>query len=589
MFGTLCKECGKELTKYIEDDNGHRYCSKNCYNENLPKCSICKKRMERWLISETGEKYCSENCYENILPKCNICKKPMKKWISDDNGKKYCSDICYKTSWPKCDICGKSINEWIATEEDYKCCSNECFITTCPRCSVCGKHVEKWKESITGEIFCSEQCFENILPKCVICNKPMREWQESIDGKKFCDSVCYEKVLPHCTICGVPMYRWIQLENDNFCSEKCHEIHQNMSKFYAFCNISGLDENDTVVLLHTTKWSIDKAIDEYDKLSKSSNALSGIPIGLAESIRNAGIYDKLSKSLANYNTMRGGAKGFKGFVFEELHAAKSSTKGISIQVLASNGVADFGILQADGTLAFAQAKVGYYKNSIDWSHYKGQTIVVDKGNTQLIESAQKAGLNVLESEVSASQASNLAQAMQFESKITGNIRAPITSKIYSLNQAGLNAAKSGGAFGGGFSIGTNIVDMLSGEKELGDAAFDIAKDTATAAVVSYAAGAVGSAFASTSAGVAVSAFGTTVATATGFASVSTAVTATATAATSALASTSVGVATTGVITVATTVLGTTAIGATIVAAVPLAIAGAALGGTWQACKKLFDR
>jgi hypothetical protein len=82
--------------------------------------------------------------------------------------------------------------------------------------------------------------------------------------------------------------------------------------------------------------------------------------------------------------MRGGAEGFKGFVFEELHATNSTLGGRITDVIGNNGLADFRTLNPDGTYTWGQAKVGYNSGSIDWSAYKGQEIIIDRGNTKLI-------------------------------------------------------------------------------------------------------------------------------------------------------------------------------------------------------------
>ena len=51
-------------------------------------------------------------------------------------------------------------------------------------------------------------------------------------------------------------------------------------------------------------------------------------------------YDKLCSELSSLNTMRGGAKGFKGFVGESMEAARSTVAGRSTSVVNNNGPVD---------------------------------------------------------------------------------------------------------------------------------------------------------------------------------------------------------------------------------------------------------
>ncbi|MCC2463017.1 hypothetical protein LKL90_21840 [Bacillus mobilis] len=371
-----------------------------------------------------------------------------------------------------------------------------------------------------------------------------------------------------------------------------------MEKVNRFCNMTGLTTSEVERLLVENRWNLDEAIIKVDNYMESLNGKVTTSKVVVDGIKNAGIYDKLAQNLSSYNTMRGGKAGFKGFVFEDMHAASASLKGKTTEVIANNGLADFRILNTDGTYSLGQAKLGYNSGNIDWSPYKGQEIVIDKGNTKLIESARKSGMNVVESDISKVDAERLAQTMQFESKITGKPNAPLTANLHSYHQAGINSVKNGAAFGAGFSIGSNIVDVATGDKSIGEASVTIAKDTVTAGVGSYVIGAgtaavantavggtvisgataAGAAIAGTSVGSAAIAAGTAVTAATSGA---------AAAVVGAIASTTVGATVVGGATAAATALGATAVGATIVAAAPLVAAGAAIGGVFKIGKKLF--
>lgn len=223
-------------------------------------------------------------------------------------------------------------------------------------------------------------------------------------------------------------------------------------------------------------------------------------------------YGRAGKGLSKLNTMRGGTKGFKGFVMEEMEAAEASARGRATHVLNNNGIADLKHVKVDGTTALKQMKVGYKPGQIDFTRYKGQTLVVDKGNPyfrQLRAEGAKAGVKVVEGHVTAQEAKALSDAMQWETKITGSKNAVVTSTVYrgvktaaAAHRAGLSAAKTGATGGMGFSLGSNVVDVAKGRKTVGEAAADVAVDTVKAGAVSYGVGAAGSAIGSTAAGAA---------------------------------------------------------------------------------------
>lgn len=391
------------------------------------------------------------------------------------------------------------------------------------------------------------------------------------------------------------MREWIIRSDGNiFCSNTC--IEENiitLNKVNMLKDLMELSDDDIYSLVNENNWSIDEAINGIDIFIDSLNRNIAPPIAISQGIKNAGIYNKLANNLSSYNTMRGGRGGFKGFIFEDMHAANATINGKITEVIANNGLADFRILNPDGSYSLAQAKVGYSSSKIDWSPYMGQEIVIDKGNTKLIESARNAGLKVVESDISKADAQRLAKAMQLESKITGKPNAPIMGTTYAYHQAGLNSLKSGATIGCGFSIGSNLVDLACGDITAGEATVAIAKDTAIAAASSYAIGVGTAAIANTAVGGAITAAGTALAgTSVGAATIVTgaAVTATLSGATAtvggAIASTAAGAAVTSGIAATGAVLGTTALGAAAVAAAPVLVGSAVVGGIFKIGKKL---
>lgn len=585
-----CDICGKKLSRYIQDESGNCYCSEECYESTLPKCAVCGKPMKQWTESEDGKKYCSQECYKQSWNKCELCDKPMDHWIESEYGKKYCSNECYKQSWNRCVVCNKPMDHWIESEDGEKYCSDECFLESCPTCIICGKHTDKWIQNDNGDIFCSKECRVETLPTCEICGSKMEEWLVSSDGKKFCSEECYADLLPKCMHCGRPMKEWIvTADGRTYCSEECcTDSDKLMSQVNTLCQMTGLSVKEIEVLLVEKSWSFKETANNIDTYMQSLNKKSTVSLSVIEALKNAKIYGKLSENLSTYNTMRGGTNGFKGFVFEELHAAESSLNGIATEVISNNGIADFQIFNPDGKITLGQAKAGYKTASVDWSKYEGLDIIIDKGNTKLIKSAKDAGMNVIESDIKNTDAITLSKKMQLESKILKNPKAPITSHLHSYHKAGAKAAKKGAAFGAGLSIGANLVNLATGDKDLGEVSADIIVDTTVATASSYVIGAGTTAIANTAIGSTVITGATAAGSAIAGTTAVTAVTGAASAAGAAIAGTTAATAITGAATAAATVIGSTAAGAAVVAAAPLVAAGAAVGAIFSIGKKIFS-
>lgn len=315
--------------------------------------------------------------------------------------------------------------------------------------------------------------------------------------------------------------------------------------------------------------------------------------------KNINTYKQMGKKLSKINTNRGG-RNLKGFLFEEMHAADATvrnTSGKISTVLNNNGPVDLKISSGVGRPRYAQLKTGYKTTKAGFQKSPCKNIIVDKGNTKLIKEAKNAGKNVIESNITDAQAKGLANAMKFESKITGSSTAPITSKIVSTanmaNQAhkvGVIGGLKSSQFGGGFSFGSNAVEVMTGDKKFGEAVGDVAKDTVVAGVVGYGVTTAGAVLASTSVGIVAS---SAIATGTAAATAAIGSTAVGASALAAAGTVGAGVATAGAVVSAGTavVLGTavagTAIGAATVAATPVVLGAAAVGATFTGISKLF--
>ena len=333
------------------------------------------------------------------------------------------------------------------------------------------------------------------------------------------------------------------------------------------------------------------------------------------------VYNRMSEGLSSLNTNRGGVKGFKGFAGEELQAAEASAAGKTTYVINNNGTADLVYVGKNGHKYYQQVKIGYKPGQIDFAKYKGQTVIVDKGNPyykQLKAEGSKYGVKVVEGNVTNEEAKTLANLMKKETSITGAKTATIVPKVAAAHKAGMQSGIKGAQYGAGFSLGSNLVDVVCGDKDVEDAAIDVAKDTAVSYAAGYAAGAAGSVLAGTSAGAAVIGAASTATTAVASTAVGGAVIGAGTAAGAAAASagvaatpaavsavgtvgTAIGGAAVAATTatagaaagaavasgVAATAAAGAAVGAAAVAAAPVVAVGAAIGVGYKLLKKLF--
>ena len=187
-----CSVCNKELTQYLKDESGRKYCSNECFKSEMPECSVCGKKMDSWITSEQGDKYCSDTCYSTILPKCNTCGKIMEQWIvSNESGHKYCCNKCFSEEFPICAMCGKSMKQWLTSNTSgKKYCNEECMSVEFPRCTVCGEPMQNWYETDDGSKYCSDACVSTIYPICETCLSPMTSWIEDEEGQQFCCQMC---------------------------------------------------------------------------------------------------------------------------------------------------------------------------------------------------------------------------------------------------------------------------------------------------------------------------------------------------------------------------------------------------------------
>lgn len=409
---------------------------------------------------------------------------------------------------------------------------------------------------------------------------------------------------------------------------KCKKTNKKSSKLISDTKrlqaLTGLTVAKCASIMEETGWDIEESSKNIKKLMSLSAAASEKKV-IAETLRKIHVYDELCENLTKLNTMRGGTKGFKGFVAENMQAAEATADGQVTQVINNNGCADLVYIGKNGHKYYQQMKVGYKPGSVDFSKYKGQTIIVDKGNPHfkvMKADASKQGVKLVEGRVTNEEAKKLADAMQMESKITGNKNAyvvPTAQKGASVlsvtHEAGLKAGKTGALAGAGFSIGSNLVDVACGDVKVSAAAKNVAKDTVVSYGVGYAVGAGASLAGSTTAGTAVVGMASTAGSAIAGTTVGGAVVGAGTAATAAIGGAGVaatsavigaagtvgsavggaaiaataGTAVGGAVAsgVAATAVASAAVGAAAVAAAPVVAVGAVLGVGYKLWKKIF--
>lgn len=95
------------------------------------KCSGCARRIRQGTyFTMNGKTYCSKNCLENAMPKCSICGKTLGRYMqSPVSGKKYCESCAEK---PQCFFCGDIAGNGVA----YRITNEMLLCRNCRKSSV---------------------------------------------------------------------------------------------------------------------------------------------------------------------------------------------------------------------------------------------------------------------------------------------------------------------------------------------------------------------------------------------------------------------------------------------------------------------
>ena len=329
------------------------------------------------------------------------------------------------------------------------------------------------------------------------------------------------------------------------------------------------------------------------KNKKNYTGIYGAGKHLSSGAKRNGVINETFENISKLDVNRGNLKGFlfENRVSEELNS-KLLDKGFKAVVLDDNGIADIAIIEMKSgkVVKRIQAKCGYEGQSVkDFTRYvdDGQTLVINNDADKFGRSLDNRGIKYEKSSVTDREVSRMADAMKKEGKLLNSKNAKLTSYAYKTKEVvknchttGVSAAKSGACFGAGMSLGSNIVDVFSGDKSLEEATVDIAKDTVVAGATGYVTGAATTALTSTAIGGSIASGVSSAGAAVGGA-VATGITGAGAAlggAATAVGATAVG----GAITA-----GAAAVGAVAVAAAPVVAVGAVAGVVWSLGRNLF--
>ena len=127
-------------------------------------CSVCSKRIKhRYLQNQQQQIFCSEECLESTLPRCSYCRKICKNQIINALDKLFCSRECAENALlERCDSCHKTFREGrkIPTVNgSFKYCL-QC--SKRPGCLVCERHELKMKKFANGNYLCRD-CNKNVI------------------------------------------------------------------------------------------------------------------------------------------------------------------------------------------------------------------------------------------------------------------------------------------------------------------------------------------------------------------------------------------------------------------------------------------
>lgn len=92
-------------------------------------CSVCSKKIKRkFLKNDQGTVFCSKECFITTLPSCDNCSEPCEKGVFTLLGKQFCGKECMRKFF-RCRSCGKGMEQVVTLQTQW----GE-KIMICPEC-----------------------------------------------------------------------------------------------------------------------------------------------------------------------------------------------------------------------------------------------------------------------------------------------------------------------------------------------------------------------------------------------------------------------------------------------------------------------
>lgn len=204
---------------------------------------------------------------------------------------------------------------------------------------------------------------------------------------------------------------------------------------------------------------------------------------------------RLEEELSMQNNDNSEQNSLKKFIREQIESSERDGKTRHVQVVDGDGLADLVIEKA---VESVQVQCEYHQGQVDWKTCKDLAVIYlnsDQPNFEEIKAQALAnGIKRIETTLSTSiQCEELAEMMDLEKKVTGNPAAIFFPHAYSKEQAiklveihGIVSAKAWAKVGGAVAISKNFVDVITGDKTIGEATKAIATSTARDLILDYA-------------------------------------------------------------------------------------------------------
>lgn len=203
----------------------------------------------------------------------------------------------------------------------------------------------------------------------------------------------------------------------------------------------------------------------------------------------------LEKELATQDLDVFAQNELKNFIREQIEASQSDGQTRHVQVIDEDALADLIIEKGS---QYVDVKCESYIGKDNWKLCKDFGVLYINSDQpdfeELKSKALEYGIKRVEGTVSkAVNCEELATVMHLESKITGNPAAVFFPHAYTKEQAiklvqfnGVISAKAWAKVGGAVAIGSNFVDVLTGEKTVKEAAKDVAISATEEILIDYA-------------------------------------------------------------------------------------------------------